>query len=345
MSRRLIIVAVAVFALIIAGATAVMAQEPDTNPTPGFGMFGRRADGFGFMQGHNNFGRMGGRGGNFGPMMGGRGAFGPMGSQDALGPMAGRGMWGGAGYGLLPVAAEQLGMTLDELLAELQAGKTVAELAEAQEVDLQTIVDAFLAPWSERLAQAVENERMTQEEADEFLATLETEITTRLSEPWSDWERGPGQGMFGPMGGRGAFGPMGGRGGNFGPMMGGRGMWGGAGSGLLPMAAEQLDMTLDELLAELQAGKTVAELAEAQGVDLQTIVDEFLATLETDITARLSEPWSGWGRGPAFIDEDGDGVCDHQGLFGRGNRAGFVDEDGNGICDHWEIINQDEDAE
>lgn len=200
MSKRLIIVAIAVFVLVIAGATAVMAQEPDTNPTPGFGMFGRRADGFGFMQGHDTFGPMRGRGGNFGPMMGGQGAFGPMG---------GRG------------------------------------------------------------------------------------------------------GNFGPMSNQSAFGPMG-----------GRGMWGGAGYGLLPVAAEQLGMTLDELAAELQAGKTIAELAEAQEVDLQTIVDEYLATLQTEITDRLSEPWSGWGRGPAFIDEDGDGVCDH-----------------------WGTINQDEDAE
>ena len=186
MSKRLIIVAVAVLVLAVAGTTAVMAQEPTTPPTPGFGLFGRWADDFGFMHSQNGFGPMGGRG-----MRGGN--FGPMFNQDAFGPMGGRGgMRGGAGNGLMPVAAEQLGLTLDELLTELQAGKTIAELAEAQEVELQTIVDAVLAPWSERLAQAVENERMTQEEADEFLATLETNITDRLSQPWSDWDRGPG---------------------------------------------------------------------------------------------------------------------------------------------------------
>lgn len=35
------------------------------------------------------------------------------------------------------------------------------------------------------------------------------------------------------------------------------------------------------------------------------------------------------GRGAAFVDEDGDGVCDN-----RGYGAGFVDEDGDGVCDN-----------
>ena len=35
------------------------------------------------------------------------------------------------------------------------------------------------------------------------------------------------------------------------------------------------------------------------------------------------------GRNAAFVDEDGDGVCDN---CGRG--AGFVDEAGDGVCDN-----------
>ncbi len=38
------------------------------------------------------------------------------------------------------------------------------------------------------------------------------------------------------------------------------------------------------------------------------------------------------GYGPGFVDEDGDGVCDHAGEGGYG--PGFVDEDGDGVCDH-----------
>ena len=37
------------------------------------------------------------------------------------------------------------------------------------------------------------------------------------------------------------------------------------------------------------------------------------------------------GNGVGFIDEDGDGICDN-----CGNGAGFIDEDGDGICDNWD---------
>lgn len=43
---------------------------------------------------------------------------------------------------------------------------------------------------------------------------------------------------------------------------------------------------------------------------------------------------------PAFVDDDGDGVCDNyqsggQGLGqGRGNKSNFVDADGDGVCDN-----------
>lgn len=52
----------------------------------------------------------------------------------------------------------------------------------------------------------------------------------------------------------------------------------------------------------------------------------------------------GQGQGRYFVDEDGDGICDNYGKYGRGrgNRGGgcgqgrnFVDEDGDGICDNY----------
>ncbi|MFR3273048.1 MAG: hypothetical protein ACLTQI_04055 [Slackia sp.] len=37
--------------------------------------------------------------------------------------------------------------------------------------------------------------------------------------------------------------------------------------------------------------------------------------------------------GANFVDENGDGVCDHAGA-GNANCPGYVDEDGNGACDN-----------
>ena len=48
----------------------------------------------------------------------------------------------------------------------------------------------------------------------------------------------------------------------------------------------------------------------------------------------------GRGRGAAFADEDGDGVCDFFGTGcgrGRGQGAAFADEDGDGVCNSFGI--------
>ena len=56
----------------------------------------------------------------------------------------------------LETAAEALGMTADELKAELEAGKSIAQVAEEKGVDLQVVVDALVAEGTERLQQAIE---------------------------------------------------------------------------------------------------------------------------------------------------------------------------------------------
>jgi hypothetical protein len=110
----------------------------------------------------------------FGPgmgrgMMGGRGA--------GRGMMGGYGsMMGGQASSLIVVAAEKLGMTVQELQTQLQAGKTIAALAEEKGVDVQTIVDAFLAGRQEWLNQAVADGRLTQAQADQMLANMRTMV-------------------------------------------------------------------------------------------------------------------------------------------------------------------------
>jgi len=101
----------------------------------------------------------------FGPGMMGRGGrfFGP-------GGWSGRGVMGGAENSLIAVAADQLGMTVDELAAALEDGETtIADLAAAQGIDPQAIVDAYIAGRQELLAEAVADGRITQEQADLML--------------------------------------------------------------------------------------------------------------------------------------------------------------------------------
>ncbi|MET0903626.1 MAG: hypothetical protein ABWZ52_10335, partial [Acidimicrobiales bacterium] len=130
------------------------------------------------------------------------------------------------------VAAEAIGITEDELRAALADGQSIRQVAEANGVEVQTVIDAMVAAATDRLEAAIETlpERMT-------------EVVEREGLP----DRGPGHG------GRGHF---------------------GAG---LDAAAEAIGITSEELRAALRDGSTIAELAETNGVEVQTVIDALVA--------------------------------------------------------------------
>jgi hypothetical protein len=95
------------------------------------------------------------------------------------GPPGGRFEHRGEG---LTAAAEALGLTEAELLAELQAGQSIAQVAEAQGVDLQTVEDALVANGTERLEEAIAE-----------LPDRVAEMVQREGLPGRGGFRGPGQ--------------------------------------------------------------------------------------------------------------------------------------------------------
>lgn len=105
---------------------------------------------------------------------------------------------GGPHHGLLDVAAETLGITREELVAQLDDDTSIADVAAAQGVPAEEIVNAVVAQAEERLQQAVEAGRLTQDEANERLTQLRENVTTRINEPGLP-ERPPHDG--GPRGG------------------------------------------------------------------------------------------------------------------------------------------------
>lgn len=63
----------------------------------------------------------------------------------------------GRGPGLgLDVAAETLGLSTDELMAALQDGSTLGEVADAHGVDRQVLVDALLAEQEQRITEMLD---------------------------------------------------------------------------------------------------------------------------------------------------------------------------------------------
>ena len=130
---------------------------------------------------------------------GGQGAAGQGAGGNECGGVIGR--QGGSANSMVSVAADVLGMERADLVAELQAGKTIAQVAEGL-VDPQTIVDAFIAIRAEKLAEAVANGCITQEQADLMLEHLAEEAAARVYEPFSPaGGRGQGGGGRGRRGG------------------------------------------------------------------------------------------------------------------------------------------------
>lgn len=90
--------------------------------------------------------------------------------------------------------ADALGITADELRAERDAGLSLAEIAAAQGADVDTVVDVIVDRIEEHLAEEVAEGDLTQEEADERLATAEQRAAEKV-------DAAPGEG--GPQGLRG----------------------------------------------------------------------------------------------------------------------------------------------
>jgi hypothetical protein len=103
----------------------------------------------------------------------------------------GPGMRGGRGGPGLEAAAGAIGITEDELRTALRDGSTLTEVAEANGVDPQAVIDALVAELQARLDQRVADGDLTQEEADEKLASGTERITERMTSTLP--ERGQGR--------------------------------------------------------------------------------------------------------------------------------------------------------
>ncbi len=74
-----------------------------------------------------------------------------------------------------------LGLDAQELRQQLRDGATLAEIATAQGVETQAVVDELVAELTERVDNAVENGRIDQADADQKLADAEAKITDMVN--------------------------------------------------------------------------------------------------------------------------------------------------------------------
>ncbi len=181
----------------------------------------------------------------------------------------------------LSVAAEAIGIERDALVDALADGQTVAEVAEANNVNPQAVIDAIVAAETEDLAAQV---------ADYVESEIDPVRMGFGPMPFIDEARPFRQGQgIGPrieiaprveVPGLGRFGEG---------MVWGFGVMGGVDS--LDAAAEAIGVARDALVKALEEGQTLAEVAEANGVDPQAVIDALLERINTTIDEALKDGW------------------------------------------------------
>jgi AraC-like DNA-binding protein len=95
-----------------------------------------------------------------------------------FGPHRGFGHFGFRG---LDAAATYLGLTEAQLRAELEGGKTLAQVAQAHGKSVGGLVDALFADAKQHVDAAVAAGRLTQSEANDLLNGLHDRITSRVN--------------------------------------------------------------------------------------------------------------------------------------------------------------------
>jgi polyhydroxyalkanoate synthesis regulator phasin len=93
----------------------------------------------------------------------------------------GRGAGMRAAAGLVQIVAEEVGQSPREVMEALRGGSTLAEIIAANGGSIEEVTAAAVEQAAEKINEAVENGRITQERADTILANLETRITSLLN--------------------------------------------------------------------------------------------------------------------------------------------------------------------
>jgi cytidylate kinase len=159
----------------------------------------------------------------------------------------------------LATVSKVLGITEAELKTELEAGKSVSDVAKAKNIDLATVKAALLAEAKAHIDAEVAAGKHTEAEGATKLAEMTSRIDAMLTTAGLP-ARGP-QGMGGHKG------------------------KGGPGKFMSATLATTLKLTQEELKTQLHSGKSLADVAKAQNVDIADVK----TVLTSDFSAHLAE--------------------------------------------------------
>lgn len=177
---------------------------------------------------------------------------GDFGGRGRGGRHGGPGGMGRGGMNLVQATATVTGLTTDAVQAEFDAGKTAAQVAEANGKTADDVVNEIVAQAKTKLDADVAAGTITQAQADERLAQIKDHAAQEVTEVHTG----------GPKGGM------------------GRG-----GMHLIQATADVTGLTVDQIRTELDAGKTLEQIAQANG----KTADDIIANLKTKGEERLQQ--------------------------------------------------------
>lgn len=161
-------------------------------------------------------------------------------------------------FGFLGIRAivNASGLDFETFRAGFAEGQTINEVLEANGVDPAEVKATVLANLEAKLAELVANGRITQERADEILANAPEQLDRLMNAtPPEPGDRPVRRIIFGAM----------------------------------ESAAEAIGIDVEALMQALRDGQTPAEVAEANGVEPQQVIDDMVASLSERLDERVAE--------------------------------------------------------
>jgi hypothetical protein len=150
-----------------------------------------------------------------------------------------------------------LNLDANKLQQNLKAGKSLADIATAQGVDEQKVIDLLVSQQSQRLDQAQQSGKLTQDQVTKIKANLQNEVKKRVEQ----------------KGGFGFEGKHGERGGQF------------------KDAASVLGMTPQDVMTQLKSGKSLVQIAQSKGISEADLVSQLLQKHKDRLTKMVEQTW------------------------------------------------------
>lgn len=166
---------------------------------------------------------------------------------------------GEVGQYVMPIVtavSNTLNLSPMEIFGQLQADKSMADIAKAQNVELSKLKDAITGAVKTQLDAAVKAGKTTQIRADKSNQTLSIWLDELLVAHKSSLPTQPNPQDFQLYA-----------------------------APILNATAASLNLSPEQLKSELKAGKTFGEIAKAQQVDLQKVKDAILSASQTQLNA------------------------------------------------------------